>query len=197
MHRQQQQLPTPPSITDVGRQYRAARDDAHAGHNGHRNCGRARGTTSIRSTTHIRDTIDVSNSRPRQHRCPRPTHDATIFAIRTRITYPHDGKQRLQRRQRREAIAARISTIATSPVKQCQTNFDRPQPQPQSRCSRNVYVMLPHVARPHAPSIIVRLPPHHLPVNPPQRGTWGRLSNGHGRGGSGGGGGYGGRSGIG
>ena len=47
------------------------------------------------------------------------------------------------------------------PVKQCQTNFDRPQQPPQSRCSLWKFylsVMLPHVACPHAPSTIVRLP---------------------------------------
>jgi len=61
----------------------------------------------------------------------------------------HGGKRRLQRRQRREATATRASTATTPPVKQYQTNLDRPQPHPKYRCSRwlsHLSVLLSHAA---------------------------------------------------
>jgi len=83
-------------------------------------------------------------------------------------TYPPGREERSQRRQRRVATAARASTTATPPVKQCQTNLDRPQPRPQSRCSRwtfHLSVLLSHAACP--PRASRPSPPHQEGHHPP------------------------------
>ena len=83
-------------------------------------------------------------------------------------TYPPGREERSQRRQRRVATAARASTTATPPVKQCQTNLDRPQPPPQSRCSRwtfHLSVLLSHAACP--PRASRPSPPHQEGHHPP------------------------------
>ena len=83
-------------------------------------------------------------------------------------TYPPGREERSQRRQRRVATAARASTTAAPPVKQCQTNLDRPQPRPQSRCSRwtfHLSVLLSHTACP--PRASRPSPPHQEGHHPP------------------------------